>query len=148
MTVQELITRQTNKALDDVIRASKAVPADKLDWAPEGARSTLSQMQEIARSAAWVRGLLTGQPTGSHGDASEPESLESCIQSARASSAELLEVVNSLTDERLADELHLPFGPGLTLSVAEVAGLHAWNLVYHLGQINYIQTCLGDYAMH
>jgi hypothetical protein len=34
------------------------------------------------------------------------------------------------------------------MTLAEVLGLPAWNMTYHLGQINQIQLVLGDREMH
>jgi hypothetical protein len=36
----------------------------------------------------------------------------------------------------------------MTVSLADVCFLHYWNTVYHLGQVNYLQTLLGDREMH
>ena len=44
--------------------------------------------------------------------------------------------------------MSLPFGGGMTVSMADVLMMHYWNATYHLGQINQIQLMLGDKAMH
>jgi hypothetical protein len=36
----------------------------------------------------------------------------------------------------------------MTVTIADVLGMHYWNLTYHLGQINQIQMMLGDRQMH
>ena len=60
----------------------------------------------------------------------------------------LCQAVMDLPDSRLDEEVWLPLGGGMNLTVAEVIGKHSWNLIYHLGQINQIQLMLGDRAMH
>src|SRR3954470_21464432 len=49
MNAQELLIHLTNKQVDALFRAARALPADKLDWKPApGARSALDQLQEVA----------------------------------------------------------------------------------------------------
>jgi hypothetical protein len=42
----------------------------------------------------------------------------------------------------------LPFGPGFTVTTADVLFMAYQNTVYHTGQINYVQMLLGDTEMH
>jgi hypothetical protein len=47
-------------------------------------------------------------------------------------------------EAEMNDEITLPWG---TYTLAAVMGFPAWNLNYHFGQINYIQTLYGDFSM-
>lgn len=69
-------------------------------------------------------------------------------EAAMQATTDLCQAILAFPADRLDDEVTLPFGPGVTFTMAEVLGLHYWNLVYHLGQVNYIQTALGDREMH
>ena len=42
----------------------------------------------------------------------------------------------------------MPWGDGMTETLANVMLHHFWNIVYHEGQIAYIQTIYGDREMH
>ena len=68
---------------------------------------------------------------------------EKCL---REGTAKLLTMIREMPDDKLAEKIDLPWG--VTWTLAEVANMHDWNLVYHVGQINYIQTLLGDFEMH
>lgn len=158
MRTQELIVRQTQRALEDTLRAAAALPADRLDWQPAPtSRSALNQLQEIAVSAEWFLPLLEGGQLPAFDDHARREAarlkasldtLDACRVYARDSTARLCHAIAHFPDERLDDEISLPFGGGMMMTMADVLGLHAWNLTYHLGQINYIQTLLGDREMH
>ena len=114
-------------------------------------------MQELAIAAAMFVPLIENRgmpPEQSHAEVSSRKASESydtlaqCVSAAKEGTQRVCGLIASFPDSELDKEVHLPFGPGMTVTMADVLGLHAWNLVYHLGQINYIQTCLGDYQMH
>jgi len=158
MRIQEYLVRQVQASLDDVVRAARAVPEDKLDWSAGGlARSVLSQMQEIAVSGAFFLPVIRDGSMPELDDHGRREllrlrqsydTLEKCIDAAQAGNAALCQAVMDLPDSRLDEEVWLPLGGGMNMTVAEVIGKHSWNLIYHLGQINQIQLMLGDRAMH
>jgi hypothetical protein len=153
MRYQDQLVRQTQKALDDVCRSALAVPSEKLDWKPLGEiRSVLGQMQEVADSATFIVPVIQegrvpdfGESTAS---AEKNSTVESCVEAARTSTGLICQLISQFPDARLEDELTLPFGGGMKMTAADVLGLHYWNLVYHLGQINQIQLMLGDKMMH
>ncbi len=150
--------RSTQKALDDVCRAAESVPVDKLEWSVMGSvRTVLSQMQEIATAGRWFLPIVRDRVAPEFDEHAAREAaklrksfdtLEKCIEGARESTSELLQAVTNFPDEALEDEIALPFGGGVTMTMADVLALHGWNLVYHLGQINQIQLMLGDREMH
>ncbi len=148
----------TQKALEDLCRAALAVPADRQEWVPGGdARSTLSQMQEVATSARFFLPLLRS------GDAPDFDehalrqtralrasfaTIEECVTAARSSLTQLCQAISEVPEERLEDEMVLPFGGGTTMTTADVLMLPYWNMTYHLGQVNQLQLMLGDCEMH
>ncbi len=158
MRYQDQVVKATQKALDDVLRAVEATPADRLCWSPAPqARSILEQMQEIATSANWLAPILAHGSTPKFGDHAKEETehsrrdrleLDDCRRQARESTASLCRIVSEFPDERLDQEITLPFGGGVTMTMADAMLLHHWNLTYHLGQISYIQTMFGDMDMH
>lgn len=157
MRYQDQLVKQTQKALMDLVRAAEHVPTEKVDWSPvDGTRSTLNQMQEIAMAAATFASIIEHRsmpPDEAHAADSPSrtsgcESLSACIDAARAGTQRVCSLITNFPDAELDNEVHLTFGPGMTITMADLLALHHWNMVYHLGQINYIQTCLGDRKMH
>lgn len=158
MRYQDEIVRITQKALDDVSRAALAIPKDKQDWVPMGeARSVLNQMQEVAVAGNWFLDIIqdlrvTREPERDIDEmmvrARAIESVEDCVEMARKTTAELCRAISTFPPEALDLEVTLPFGSGQTASMADMLYMHAWNLTYHLGQINQIQLMLGDREMH
>jgi uncharacterized damage-inducible protein DinB len=158
MRYQDQVVKATYKALEDVCRAAKAVPEDKADWAPMGeARSVLSQMQEIAVAGNWFLPIVREGKMPEFDEHARRESIrlrrsfdtiDKCIEAAQTSTAELCQAISEFSDDQLERELSLPFGGGTVMSMADVLALHSWNMIYHLGQINYVQLMLGDREMH
>jgi len=158
MRLQEQLVKATQKAVEDVCRSARAVPAEKLDWSPGGdSRSVLNQMQEIATSARWFLPLVRDRKPPVFDEHALEESrrlrksfdtLDKCITAARESTSELCREIAAFPDSALDQEMSLPFGGGMTVSMADVLMMHYWNATYHLGQINQIQLMLGDKAMH
>ena len=154
MRYQDQVVRQTQKALDDICRAAMAVPEDRRDWRPGGeSRSVLGQLQEVAISAGWLMPILQEGRFPDDGDPvfekmRENDSVEKCVDAARSSTSEICQAIAHFPDSRLEEEMKMPFGGGLIMNFADILGLHHWNMVYHLGQINQIQLMLGDKVMH
>ena len=54
MRLQDYIADSAREAAAMAFRYAKAVPADKLDWSPEGGRSVLSICRELAMTPTWT----------------------------------------------------------------------------------------------
>lgn len=156
-TLQEQAVKMTNEAVRGLFRSAQYVPADNQnDWKPMGeARSTLSQLIECAVVPYFFASLLKGEAT----DMSSPEvrekrkALEAAITSvaeaeeaAKKSYAMLCGVIAQLSDEDLEKPCPVPWDA--SPKVSDVIFYPYWNIVYHTGQINYIQLLLGDTDMH
>lgn len=158
MRFQDHVVRTTQKAMEDVIRAAQAVPEEQVDWVPMGAaRSVLSQMREIATTADFFLPIVReGKPPIFDEHARREavrirqshDTLDKCVDGARRGVSELCQAISAFPDARLEDEISLPFGGGVIMTMTEVLALPSWNMVYHLGQINQIQLMLGDREMH
>lgn len=158
MRYQDQLVRSTQKAMADVTRAALAIPVDKVDWVPMGsARSTLDQLQEIAGSSEWFLYVFRERKAPDDDGSAVRAAVEkarglltvnACLEVAQQGTNELCHAISEFPDEDLEREVKLPFGGGVQMTFAEVLGLHYWNLIYHLGQINQIQLMLGDVKMH
>ncbi len=58
---------------------------------------------------------------------------------------ELVDALGQVTDERLRAPVETPFG---ALPLARLAEIVPRHIMYHSGQLNYIQTWLGDEVFH
>jgi hypothetical protein len=156
------MVKMTQRAVDDICRAALALPGDAVEWTAGGeARSALDQMREIAQSAVWLLPLIKEKnasefakhPDKDPGHRHMPkttglDTVTECVEMARKSTSELCKAIAAAPDSKLEEEMRLPFGGGLVMTFADLLGMHYWNLVYHLGQINQIGLAHGDKEMH
>jgi len=156
------MVKMTQRAVDDICRAALALPPEAAEWTAGGeARSALDQMREVAQSAAWLLPLVVEQnatefakhPDKDPGHRRMPktaglETITGCVETARRTTSELCGAIAAAPDDKLEKEITLPFGGGLVMTFADLLGMHQWNLVYHLGQINQIALAHGDKEMH
>ena len=150
-TVQQLTARQTQHAARDVIAAAKATRPDKVTWEPlEQGRTVLAQVIECGMAnLKWANILRTftysNLPPELRASFADIDTLTTATARVEATAQELVGVLLAVPDERLDTEIETEWGP---YNVAE-ACLHAyWNMIYHEGQINYIQTLYGDKEEH
>ena len=158
MRFQDYVIQTTERAVEDLFRTARAVPEDKLNWKPmDNGRSTLSVLQECAQfPLIAVPMLLTRQmPPFTHDvmvkaieERSKWETLEECEEICRNNSEELYKAIREFPDSDLQHTIVLPFGGGMVRSMADIMMMHYWNTTYHFGQLNYLQTLLGDKEMH
>jgi hypothetical protein len=155
MKAQDFIAIETLRAMEDLIRQAKRVPADKLGWRPmDEGRSTLDQVAECAVICGFLPVILATFKGPEFDEASMKQfqesksaldTLEKAEAVLRENTAKAVEAIRAVPDEKL--DLEIPFfGPG-TWKICSIMNAHAWNLHYHTGQICYIQTLLGDHAM-
>ena len=158
MNFQDYITDVTQKAADEAFRYALAVPSEKADWKPlDEGRSVLDQAREMAQCPVWAVQIITSsEPPKFEGPEMEAEmalmaswdSIETCKKVCEENLTKLAECFKSIVDEKLSDTKWLPFDGGRDFTVMEMMDYPRWNFTYHLGQIAYIQTLLGDKAMH
>ncbi len=149
----EALIRSTQWAAEALANTVRRMPADKIEWSPLGqGRTTLSQLQECAIAPDLYLAYL--DPTykrkaNSYADAAELQAqwktADECLAALNENTAVLIEAIRNLVPEKLSEIHTMPWGE--QMSVEGIAGLHYWNMTYHLGQINYIQTLYGDKAM-
>ena len=152
-SLQEQAIKMTKEAINSIFRTARFVPEDKRSgWVPMGeARSTQDQLVEVAQVPYFFVPFLTGEtpaPTDPEADKSATAALTT-IESAEEACAKSYEVfyaaVAGVSDADLETEVTIPWGK---CTKADLIFFPYWNTVYHIGQINYIQTMLGDIDMH
>ena len=147
----DALTHLFQEGLDSMWNGVNATPVEKLDWRPapdaRTAREILAELPytttysaEMVRSRKQpdVKGEESGTPKGKQ----EISELE---KAHRASVEEFLEAIQQFPEEHLQDSLDLPWG---TRTFLQIITYPYWNMMYHWGQISYIQTMYGDKETH
>ena len=143
-----------SSALAHMIRSSAAdlgkiasELGDKFFWSPlDKGRSAHSQLVEVSGINLYAKHIVeTGAVPDPEWSMHEIkiEELDTPVKTVEylTSAADLLAtVVEVAPAERLATVITLPFGGGMTKTIAEVVMMAYWNTVYHEGQVNYIDT--------
>lgn len=156
MRFQDYMIEATKEAANEAFKYARAVPADKVTWSPEGARSALSICQELALCPKWAEDIINGTAPEWNEEtmkAIEEEqaqftSIEACEAECNKRLESLFKQYADLSHDRLMETMWLPFDGGRDFTVQELMDFPRWNFTYHLGQIAYIQTMLGDKDMH
>jgi hypothetical protein len=157
MTSKDLLIAIITESVDNLFRNARAVPADKLEWSPEGARSVLDQVQECAQAPRWSTHMLRerGMPKDlgpdSYAKAMEERkswtTLDACEAECKIRVNELLAEIRSFPEEEMTSTMFLPF-TGKDHPFWDIMLYPYWNNTWHCGQIAYIQSMLGDKEMH
>jgi hypothetical protein len=151
-TVQQIAARLVRTAAEDLARSFAAMPADKQTWAPlEEGRCALMQVQENAVINAWFTAMLTDRvvpPLEESPFATERalDTSDKALTALAANTEKLVAAIGAFPDADLDQSLKMPWGE--TSTYEETLFGAYWNMVYHIGQIAYIQTLYGDKEMH
>ena len=128
---------------DSLWRAVRAMPAEKLDWkpAPE-ARNARELVEEIVMTTGFSAEFIHTQkmPDMEHSE-TDKKGLDELEKEHRAALEKLVEAIRAFPEDKLSEKVELPWGTSTWL---EVISYPYWNLMYHYGQISYIQTMYGD----
>lgn len=151
-TVQSVAAGLTRETAETIIFVAHATPPDKHHWQPlDNGRSIVAQIVEcvlanqkwtgILQSRAWVS---ISEETFDNALA-EWDTLEKATTQLRTAANALALAIEAVPDSDMAGEITAPWGPYPLSRCC----LHAyWNMVYHEGQINYVQTLYGDFEEH
>jgi hypothetical protein len=157
MTIQDYLIDTTRRSAEALFKCARAVPADKLEWAPlDIGRSTLDILRECAKCPDWGVEVISGDgPEWSEelaatlkAEQSAWLSVEDCERECNARLDRLFDFYRNIGDERLSETKFLPYDGGRDFTMVEMMEYPHWNFDYHLGQISYIQTLYGDKEMH
>ncbi|HZT41420.1 MAG TPA: hypothetical protein VFA07_04495 [Chthonomonadaceae bacterium] len=154
LTVTTMAAKLNREVGAGLARNFQAMPPDKQTWKPlDAGRSALSQIQECAGINLWAAQMLRDRAVPPIDESwmqqmqSQDDTPEKAVAGLQAGTDALVAAIEAFPAEHLEDTLVLPWDPTPT-SMAEVMMLAYWNMVYHIGQINYIQTLYGDQEMH
>ena len=158
MDYKEHAVSATQKAYDMLYRTARAMTEEKLQWKPlDQGRSVIDQLQECARVPRWIAGVLRlrALPPTSEGERAKAleeskqwKTLDQLESVFRNHLEQLFSAIREFPEAELEKKITLPFGRGVERTLAEMMLLPQQNAIYHIGQINYIQTLYGDLEMH
>jgi uncharacterized damage-inducible protein DinB len=154
-TTKQIAARMTANAAENLKINLEAMPADKREWRPlDAGRSALSLIQECAViNGFFARILHEGKAPEMKWEeyqaaCAQLDTADKALSALMASTAELTAAIESVPEERLADEVTMPFHEGMVMTMEQIMFAAYWNMTYHHGQLAYIQTLYGDYEMH
>jgi hypothetical protein len=149
-----MIANSTREVAEGLERAILAMPADRQIWRPlDEGRSALDQLAECAVINAWAAQVFRDRAVPPlDGDAYAKEcaaldTVEKAAAALRSATQTLVSAMESLPDDALDIQVQFPWDE-TSCTLAEALLTAYWNLTYHVGQINYIQTLYGDKEMH
>ena len=159
-SLQPQAARMTREALEALFRAARHLPEDKREWTPMGeARTVQALLYEcalttpfyIAAAEGRMKEFATLVPDEAmqelwRGRSEVAGTLDGAEAVARETFDELCQALEAVPDARLSDLKPHPMDPARQATTADLLFLAYWNLVYHTGQINYVQAMLGDTA--
>ena len=156
MRVQDYIADSAREAADMAFKYAKKVPADKLDWAPEGGRTVLSMCRELAWTPTWTLSAFGKKPADwpdySMEDYQREQQAWTTVEDCEAQFNRTFPAVETffrgISDDELKNTKWLPYNGGRDHTWLEMMDYPRWNSSYHLGQIAYIQTLYGDKDMY
>jgi hypothetical protein len=154
-TVSELASQLNREAAEALVRTIQAMPADKVTWKPlDNGRSALDQLQECAGISYYAAQVLQTRELPPFDREAfdkmkeEHDTVEKAATLLQNGIEKLTAAIDAFPPEHLDDTLTLPFAGGITKSFAELMLMSYWNMSYHQGQVNFIQTLYGDRDMH
>jgi uncharacterized damage-inducible protein DinB len=144
------MTLRAGKALTQAVRA---MPAEGLTWKPHDAsRHALSLMGHCAVTNLVYAAVLANAPLPFRSQAESDAAIERCSTLPKASAylqrslTRLCDTLIAIPADRLTEMVILPDGERMPSALAML--VPASHMQYHLGQINYLQTLMGDEEYH
>lgn len=154
MTVPPIRTFVREYLVNALERYSKdltAIPEEKFSDCPGVARSAADFTVECTRINLHMAGLLRGETpeplTRGAWVRATPELQEKtvCLQEFDTASSQLLDAFDAIPEDALGNPMGGQFSSMSAIELAHFATVH---INYHDGQLNYIQSYLGDDSIH
>jgi len=158
MNLKSYLIDMIESSHNNLFRAVRAMPEDKLTWKVEGkGRSALEQLQECAQSPMWFKAVLDNidsPPEFSEADFGKMmeerqqwDTVDKCEAACKKNMEGLIESIKQFPEEKMSQKVKLQFREEPFEAADMILGTY-WNNTYHIGQINFIQTLYGDSDMH
>ena len=145
LTVQGFLAQRIRAAGEGLAGAARET-GDRITWRPlDKGRSALDQVVECGGfnhvgAQILEQGAFPAEGFSMETLLAQNDTPEKAFALLAEGTERLARTIESFPDEKLEQKVTLPFGGGMELSFAEVAGMCHYNTIYHEGQVNYIQT--------
>ena len=148
----EALTHRSRSAVESFLKAFSFLPEDKRQWKP--ADTSRTALEILSHATYWTlyftrilrgEGPLQVSEEEWLGSTQAIQDMEKAQKLAEESGKEFVKAVRKLSAEDLEREVELPWGRE---TLAKVVWDNYWHLGYHEGQLNYLQTMLGDTEHH
>ncbi len=141
---------QTLREHKQLLMDLQFIPDDKLSWVPMGKAKTAEEIGvECAGAYRWMVAMLRNDPRANDiwGEIAQlrPGTREGIVKLLEEGWAELAGALDALEEPQLAEKRQVFWGEE---TVGNLLVMAEWHSTYHSGQLNYIQTLLGDTEMH
>jgi uncharacterized damage-inducible protein DinB len=150
---QRVALEMTLRAGEALTQAVRAMPLEGLTWKPHTAsRPALSLLGHCAVTNLVYASVLANAPLPFRSQAESDAATDECDTLPKAcaylhrSLTRLCDTLIALPAERLTEMVILPDGEKMPSALAML--VPANHMQYHLGQINYLQTLMGDEEYH
>jgi uncharacterized damage-inducible protein DinB len=145
MTVMEALARQVTWACANIAANLDFIPADRLEWKPAPtAKSALEIVNHCTHVLHRMSRVLEAGPLAQVGFAPAAD-VRSAQEALTASAGHYAEMLRNAPEEELRRVI--PFR-SREFTFAEVAAMPVADMLWHLGQMAYLQTLLGDGTTH
>ena len=144
-SIIEMAKGGTMRQAELIVKDTKYIPEEKFAFCPMGCAKTAKDiLAEIARGNVMLGvAIAQGAPDEEFNKRVEQAStLDELGKLVIESAEKACQVMDSLSEADLDREVTMPWGASFPISTAIL--LPAGHMTYHDGQINYIQTLLGD----
>ncbi len=152
MSSAKLLLSVFEGAHADLLKGIDSIPEKKRSWKPESAsKSAVEILNHVSYWSLFFTRPLDGK---ANLEQSEDEWIKSQAELNGAKGAReaaekvgqtFLKTLGKLSDKQLAQEVELPWGRS---TLQQIILINYNHLSYHTGQLNYIQTLLGDSESH
>ena len=127
-------------------RTAQAIPEEKLDWMPGGeARTARQLLEELVTTTTFTAQMIRDMKMPEMTEEKLPKSITELEKLHKAAITDFLKAVSEFPEDKLQEKLDLPWG---NLTFFQIISYPYWNMMYHFGQISYIQLLYGDKEMY
>lgn len=135
--------------MPQLVKTVTAVPEDKLDWKPaEGSRTIRQLFTEAVMMTAYIAEALNKRSVPSYEEmaaAYATMSREDLLKLLPTNAENLYAAIRAFPESDYKDTLTAPWA---VWTYFQTMSYPYWNMMWHTGQINYIQTMYGDQTFY
>lgn len=142
--IREAAKIMTMYTAEMLVKDADYVPDEMLDWSPmDYGKSVLTILYECASANTLIAAAISGAQEHKKYKKTDLATLQKdVLESAQT----VCDAIDSLSDADMEGDIQMPWGAIMPASIAIM--LPDSHMSYHDGQINYIQTLLGDTKFH